>query len=228
MNRVEWAKHEVDLICRNSDSYVRNCHYSALKAYEVLMEDGHCGNTFDITKDILWRLMNDLPLTPIEDTEEVWKPGTTSLRGVYIQQCKRMPSLFKDTFPDGTVQYSDVDRYIGIYMDIPRKYHHGRGCSRVLDQWFPIQMPYYPSSHKYKIYTRSWDVTDGEGAELSTTYFSHIITPDGDKAYVCKFYGDTATDDWRELTREEWQWRVKILNERRMEKLVEAKKEEVK
>ena len=34
-------------------------------------------------------------------------------------QCKRMSSLFKYVYADGTVKYRDVDRYHGVNINCP-------------------------------------------------------------------------------------------------------------
>lgn len=43
-----------------------------MRAFESLLGDGHSGMSIGITKNILNRLIDGKPLTPIEDTEEVW------------------------------------------------------------------------------------------------------------------------------------------------------------
>ena len=50
------------------------CYESALKAFGSLCEDGHSGFSIGLTKAILNRLINNKPLLPIEDTDEVWSP----------------------------------------------------------------------------------------------------------------------------------------------------------
>ena len=73
MNMIDWAKHEVELACKrenpvgekNEWDYGCACYESALKAFEILCNDGHSGFSWSITKNILIRLMNNLPLTPL-------------------------------------------------------------------------------------------------------------------------------------------------------------------
>lgn len=43
-----------------------------MRAFESLLGDGHSGMSIGITKNILNRLIDGKPLTPIEDTEDVW------------------------------------------------------------------------------------------------------------------------------------------------------------
>ena len=80
-NLVSWAEKEIQLACKNEmdgcesgedASYGIACYKSALKALKSLAEDGHSGYSIAITKSILNRLIDGLPLSPIYDTEDVW------------------------------------------------------------------------------------------------------------------------------------------------------------
>ena len=72
---LNWAEQECRIACRkenqdydfDSDNfdYGCSCYKSALKAYKSLCEDGHSGCSFNITKNILLKLMEGQPLTPI-------------------------------------------------------------------------------------------------------------------------------------------------------------------
>jgi hypothetical protein len=75
----DWAKREVEIACKREApdrkdgewDYGCACYESALKAYQSLMEDGHSGFSFSLTRQILNRLIDGKPLTPIEDIPEV-------------------------------------------------------------------------------------------------------------------------------------------------------------
>lgn len=80
MSMMEWAKREVEIASKRERGdkpesewdYGCACYDSALKAFESLCGDGHSGFSIGITKGILNRLIEGKPLTPIEDTEDVW------------------------------------------------------------------------------------------------------------------------------------------------------------
>lgn len=80
MSVLDWAENEVKIACKKEAANRKNgewdygcaCYESALKAFRSLMEDGHSGFSFSITRDILVRLMNNCPLTPIEGTDDEW------------------------------------------------------------------------------------------------------------------------------------------------------------
>lgn len=164
-NTQTWAEKEVEIACENERKasgtkerewdYGCVCYESALKAYHSLSEDGHSGFSIGMTKYILNRLIDGKPLTSIEDTEDVWSDITdlSGYRGEIVNyQCKRMSSLFKYVYSDGTVKYHDVDRYCGINMNNPHDSYHSSLINRVMEEKFPITMPYFPASKPFKVY----------------------------------------------------------------------------
>lgn len=175
MSMLDWAKKEVELACKKENpdwdgesfDYGCRCYMSALKAYESLLDDNHSGMSWSITRNILMRLMNDQVLTPIEDTEDIW----VHIFGTEYQ-CKRMSSLFKHINDDGSVTYSD-DRAYAFVDGVKLPFGSGR-VTEAVNSLFPIEMPYYPATNKYKVLFHSDD----------DDYPYAIITPDGDKVKV--------------------------------------------
>lgn len=51
--------------------------------------------SIEFTKDILNRLIECNPLTPIEDSKDIWKG-----KGYKEYQCKRMASFFKKVYTE--------------------------------------------------------------------------------------------------------------------------------
>ena len=96
MSMSEWAKREVELVIKKEGKfdYEVGCYESALKAFNSLMEDGHSGLSINATAYILNRLIFGMPLTPIEDTDDIWGRSFTDSNGDKHYQCGRMPSLF--------------------------------------------------------------------------------------------------------------------------------------
>ena len=132
MSMIKWAENEVRIACERENpnrkegefDYGCACYESALKAYKCLCEDGHSGLSFSITRQILNRLMEGKPLTPIEDCEENWNRINGFSKEKEVYQCKRMSSLFKDIYPDGTVKYNDVDRCACYDINHPTVCYH--------------------------------------------------------------------------------------------------------
>lgn len=162
MNMIEWAEKEIELACKREApdrkdgewDYGCACYESALKAYKSLCEDDHSGMSWGITKDILVRLMDDDPLTPIEDTDDIWN-DLGQFPGLHytMYQCKRRSGLFKDVYDDGHTEYSDVDRFRCYNPDDPHKTPYYNGfIAGIANKYKPIIFPYYPdNTNKYKI-----------------------------------------------------------------------------
>ena len=205
MTSNEWAEKEIEIACKKENpnwdgksfDYGCACYQSALKAYKSLCEDGHSGTSFNITKNILIRLMEGLPLTPITDDDftniepEIWEsPEYLKEHGLKSDlQCPRMSSLFRDETLDGKITYTDVERTI---MYDATGCCHSSIASRLVDEMFPITMPYYPSKEKYKVYGDTFYMKDGvdKTAEHIGTYnlvkIYYIITPNNERIEVNK------------------------------------------
>lgn len=120
MSMSEWAKNEIEIACKrergdkNPDEwdYGCACYESAYKAFLSLMDDEHSGFSIGVTKSILNRLIDGKPLSPIEDTPDIWGDDAIfEFDNCTTYQCKRMSSLFKDVYKNGMVKYHDVNRF---------------------------------------------------------------------------------------------------------------------
>ena len=211
---TQWAENEVKLACKKENpdwdgksfDYGCSCYQSALKAYKSLCEDGHSGFSFAMTRGILIRLLNELPVTPIEDTEDVW--SDIDIQADYSEyQCNRMGRLFKKIFKDGTVKYHDTNRTIAI--DENGHGYSGSVCN-IVDEMFPITMPYYPAVEKYKLYTEEF-VAKGfarDNEDYNTRAIHYLITPQGEKFEINRYFADTETEYMVEIAKEEYEKRL--------------------
>lgn len=191
-----WAEKEIEIACARERAaseqecdYGTACYQSALKAFKSLTEDGHSGFSIGVTKNILNRLIEGKPLTPIEDTPDIWE-DVTYLRvdsNVKKYQCTRMSSLFKDVYPDGTVKYHDVGRTVVTYVDNPDIHWTNGTASRIIDEMFPITMPYMPASKQYVISAEDFLVNSEKGDYDTVAYIS-VVTPDGNRVQLNQFY----------------------------------------
>lgn len=213
MNMKEWAEREIRIACEKERGnkpedewdYGVACYESAFKAFQSLMEDDHSGFSLGLTQNILNRLIDGKPLTPIEDVPEVWQE-IKACRAVASYQCKRMLSLFKDVYPDGTVKYSDTQRIVGIEVNDNIGYYSGFICD-IVDGLFPITMPYSPTTQPYKVYTETF-LVDQKNGDFDTRAVLYIIQPDGQKTEVNRFFKDVP-NGWKEITLEEYNERKK-------------------
>lgn len=174
----DWARREIKIFSKKQDKYGCMCAESALKAFLSLYEDGHSGFSWSIATKILTRLMNDLPLTQIEDKDFLDQNGMIQEDPRYLKengfksvlQCKRMTSLFRYETKNGKVTYIDVGRTICYDEGNDNGFSRGVG-SKLVDKMFPIKMPYYPPIKKYVVMFRNdkpiW-----------------IRTPEGEKVFL--------------------------------------------
>lgn len=208
MDMNNWAKKEVEmLIEKNGDEgwseYINNCAESAVKAFESLLEDGHSGFSINVTKDILNRLIDGKVLTPIEDTPDIWNEPNDYGKGYKSYQCKRMTSLFKRVYNDGTIKYTDVDRYVGIPIENPKSSYTSSRIRDIVDELFPITMPYYPKNKKYKIYTDDFLYNENNG-DFDCEAFYYMITPNDERIDLNRFYYYPDNDTIMEITKEQY------------------------
>lgn len=176
MSMTDWAKEEVRIACKRERAasqvpegewdYGCACYESALKAFNSLMEDGHSGCSIGFTKDILVHLIEGKPLTPIEDTPDVWNDMTCRENNYVTYQCKRMYSLFKDVYKDGTIKYTDTNRVYCVYIDEPDISWSNGFVRKIIDEMFPISMPYFPND-RYKVVCEEF-LTDKNNGDYDT------------------------------------------------------------
>ena len=203
-----WGENEVKLACQKENSeYSKACYHSALKAFKILCKD------IGFTKVILNRLINGKPLTPIEDTEDIWnRYNDYGENHNYIEyQCKRMYSLFKKVYPDGSIEYSNVDQCYCKDIYTGTIYTSGlEGC--IIRNMYPIKMPYVPgerievTTEKFLTYRKNGDFdtkgilsafVDGEEIEINRYFAEAQDYPNIEEYSPCR--------GWVEITKEEFE-----------------------
>lgn len=210
MDMLNWAKHETELAVKGidpKDEYTRACYDSALRALKSLLEDGHSGFSISVTRHILDRLIQRKPLTPIEDTPDVWEEcGWAGYEADYkMFQCSRMSSLFKHVYPDGTVRYTDVERTRVYNLDDPTVPFLNGQITRLIDEMFPIAMPYCPSDRPMRVIVEEFLVDPANG-DYDTTGVFDVTDQDGVKHSINRYFTECGADDGstREITAEEY------------------------
>ncbi len=209
MNMIEWAENEIRIaLARENENdsfyqYVKACHESALKAYKSLCGDGHSGMSISVTRNILDRLISHQPLTPIEDTEDVWTEHFWEREDDQnrLYQCNRMTCFWKHVYPDGTIIYSDNERACGVNMNDPECTYHSGLTTRIVDELYPIAMPYCPPNRPFKVYTEEF-LFDARNGDFDTVHIHYIRTPEGDKVDVNRVFTESELG-WKEITPEE-------------------------
>ena len=223
MSMLEWAKREVEIACKNENpdrkegefDYGCACYEGALKAFETLCNQGHSGLSIKLTQSILNRLIDGRPLTPIEDTHDVWN-DITELKedGTVEYQCNRMSSLFKKVRVDGSIEYTDVDRVYGVDIHNSDLTYKSGLLTRIINEMFPIKMPYMPASKSYKFVTTDF-LVDPKNGDFDTMALFTLTEPSGEKTMEVNRYfrapeeGEEETyPGWVEISEDEYTKRV--------------------
>ena len=198
MSMKEWAKNEIAIACKRERGnrpetewdYGCACYESALKAFNSLLEDDHSGMSIMITKSILNRLIDGKPLSPINGTDDEWNTivDNSGLHGeVSNYQCRRMSSLFKYIYPNGDIKYRDINRTICANINNPSSTYRYSIAANIIDDTFPITMPYIPDDKPYKVFVEDFLYNDQNG-DFDTVGIMYVIKPNGDRIDINRYY----------------------------------------
>ena len=222
-NEIRLAKEQIshytidDEFDEDDREYEYAYHDKALMAYNVLHNDWCSG--LSEAKQVLDRLYAGLPLTPIEDTVDMWDAcshGSNDKKTIY--QCKRMPTLFKNVYSDGTVTYNAINRVLCYDSVHPHVSYHSSLVDKIIDQLIPITMPYYPVE-PIKVYCHEFlaDKDNGFDVDYDTIVLHYTIRPDGTIVYINRYFKMVGLDynHWVEIDLVEY-----------TERLLDSKKEE--
>lgn len=197
----DWAELEVEIATKNSDEYTKGCYESALKAFKSLCEDGHSGCSISITSNILKRLLDNKPLSPINETDFPDEPYFTDKNGVKHFQCYRKGGLFKKEYPDGTIKYIDIDRYYAYDIENTNIKYSGKLIEDIVDEMFPIKMP-YNANKSYAVATDTF-LLKRENGDYDHKAVLFIKDEEGNKYDVNKFFKEE-NDNFVEISKEEF------------------------
>ena len=210
MTVTEWAENEARLACKRENpnydfdseefDYGCSCYKSALKAYKSLLGDGHSGFSFSMTAKILKRLMDGLPLTEITDADFDGAEPSKTINGVVTKQCPRMFSLFRDEYPDGRVEYHDIDGSYLVDAEFPSNTYSGGW--KFVNEVAPITMPYYPVKGKYAIYQQMF-LSDPKNGDFDTKGMLYMVTPEGERVDINRYYTEK-NGGFEEISKDEY------------------------
>lgn len=85
-----------------------------------------------------------------------------------------------------------------------------------MSELFPIEMPYIPCDKPYKVYTEDF-LTDSKNGDFDTVGILYVITPQGDRIEINRYFKDGESDDipgYAEIAKEEYLERKSLANER--------------
>lgn len=217
MSMKEWAEKEIEIAKKRERGnapegewdYGCACYDSALKAFNSLLEDGHSGMSIGFTKNILNRLIEGMPLSPIEDTDDIWNVSHIDKHDGYTSyQCKRMSSLFKYVYADGTVKYRENNYCQCVHIHNPEIAYHFGLVSNLIYEMFPITMPYFPDSAPMKVYCEDFLVDPANG-DFDTVGIYYVMHPDGTKIGINRYF-KAKDKGWEEIDDDEYKLRYSI------------------
>lgn len=108
-------------------------------------------------------------------------------------------------YADGTVKYRDVDRFRGINLDNPNASYHSGLIDRVMEEKFPITMPYFPESKPFKVYCEDF-LVDSKNGDYDTVGILYAIVPEGYKVEINRFFKEE-NNEFVEITEVEYNMR---------------------
>lgn len=229
---IEWAEREIEIACKRENPNRKNnewdcgcaCYESALKALKSLAKDGHSGFSISITKNILNRLIDRKPLTPINGDEDEWNFIHENKEKKYLcYQNKRMSSLFKDVYDDGTIKYSDNNRIIMVDVDNPKSSWHNGFVQKIAEEYIgEIEMPYMPMEKPYVVYCEEF-LTDEKNGDFDTIGILYYIDPIKNETHtICRYFKESE-HEFVEISEDEYKQRY-LMHEKRLEKIAKEQK----
>ena len=202
-------------------SYGGEIYASALRAFKSMLKDGHSGCSWGFTKIVLIRLMNNMPLTPLNGSDEEWAWfGGNSRKGERTFQNKRCTSVFKEVDKEGNVRYTDND-YVTCIDEETKSSHHFGLCSQEVYERFPIKFPYMPSTKPYKVYDRTFDHLNAQQGCFDTVAVLRIECPDGKVIPIEKYYKENENRKMVQIERNEYLDRLDSYNKKSKRNVVE-------
>ena len=200
--KESWSGREIRLACEHEREAAKKdgdedgaeygimCYESAKKAYDSLMEDGHSNNSIGFTMGILERLIDDKPLTSVEDTPESWNLCYSHDDDGYITyQHTRMSGLFKDVHYDGHVYYHDIDRIHIVDAQYPYWYSSNRFLTSIAEEVLgKVTMPYYPMTRSIKVITEHLLAKDGRQGDFDTVGIKYAVMPRGEVIQINRYF----------------------------------------
>lgn len=213
-NRKEWANKEAEYVAKyvtmkyGNNIPMNKCYEAvvneAVKLFNELEDLQHTEESKVMIKRFLSRLIEDKPLSPIEDRDDMWdevgvNTGEDSEVTLYIN--RRLRTLYKrevrDIKKDALIEktYHDPTRVTCINT-IDGKEVILSLVNDYVDEHFPIKFPYFPTD-KYTVGVTMFNHKNPlEDGEEDTICIKTIIDPDHKVAVPNAHYALNEKRDW--------------------------------
>lgn len=198
MELTRWAEREIAIAKQKldpNDHYAAMCYDAALELYKVFCAQGHSGMSSQLTIDILKKLLDYKPLSPIigeNDFEEAFecKDHDNEAR---VFQNTRMPSLFKYVNKDGTVTFIDIDRF--KFIDKDSTVWQSNIVNKICSGYYPIIFPYIPKQYIVRGETFLVDPTKGDYDTIGI-----FTIRDGEKVdHIGRYFAEGDDGEFKEI-----------------------------
>lgn len=175
-----------------------------------LLKSTNRGLSISITKNTFNRLIGEKPFTSIKDMDDNWEACIFTKDDVKkdiieTYQCKRMSSLFKDIYKDGTVKYTDIGRAYKVNILDPGLRWYSSLVIDVIDEIFPISMPYNPEE-PMKVYCKDF-LTDRANGDYDVVGILYAIKTENDekkRIEINRYFKEDSDDEWIEIDKDEY------------------------
>jgi len=98
-----------------------------------------------------------------------------------------MSSLFKAVASDGTVTFSDTNRVCAVNINSPDTAFTNGFTTRLVDKIFPITMPYFPASKKFRVVLDEFRA-DPKKEDCDTVGYLYILLSNGKKVELNRYF----------------------------------------
>lgn len=198
MDQIRWAEREVAIAKQKldpKDTYEAMCYDAALEMYGVFCAQGHSGMSSQLTIDILKKLLDCKPLTPIIEENYFEEEFTQKdCKGeVRIFQNTRKSSLFKSIDKDGAVTYDDIERF--QFVDTDGVTWHNGLVDKICSEYYPIVFPYIPKQYIVRGETFLVDPTKGDYDTIGI-----FTIRDGNEVYkIGRYFAEDDDGEFKEI-----------------------------
>lgn len=218
MSKSEWASKEVELLCKRvGDGYTAKCAKAALEAFNFIANQGHSGCSIEVTKSILFELLNERPLTSIGGADDEWE-FAFNRENFKVYQNLRRSSLFKTVYSDGTVEYNDSGtsycRDKNAEVTYTNTFIQEEALKALSEQGindYCVTFPYIPAREKLEIVTEDCMYDKTQKGDYDTIGILYANAPQRDKIAINKFYKETE-NGFEPISKEEYDMRTSVAN----------------
>lgn len=219
MSKSEWAAKEVELLCKKLEGdYAKKCASAALEAFNFITNQGHSGCSIEITKSILFDLLNGRPLTYIQGLGGEWRLAYNKGDSKVYQNLRRS-SLFKTAYSDGTIEYKDNNTSYCVNKNGGPSYNNTfiqQEAIKALSEQgindYCVVFPYFPAREKLEIVKEDCMYDKTKNGDYDTIGILYANVPKLGKVNINKFYKEAEKGGFQPITKEEYDIRISAAN----------------